>query len=335
MFKINDDMSISVTRGDVLFFNVSAVYKDGTPFKFEAGDILRMRVFEKKACNCVVLMKDFAITEAGESFDIFLSGSDTKIGDIISKPVTYWYEIELNPDTNPQTIVGYDDDGGAKVFRLLPEGVDITEGELDEATKSDVQKIIEETAKEYFANSPLAGSIEDEVNKYMANNPVEDGLTPFIGENGNWWIGITDTQVPSTGNDGEDGADGKDGNTPLFRVNQTTLEWEVSYDNGKTYVSQGVVAKGQDGAAGIDGEDGYTPVKGEDYFTEEDKEGIVDDIVANNFSITTTALDFSNWDNGSFKETLSDGTTVTHTVTCDANGVITKIGDITVSGVSG
>ena len=38
-----------------------------------------------------------------------------------------------------------------------------------------------------------------------------DGNTPFIGENGNWWIGETDTSVKAAGIDGTDGTDGVDG----------------------------------------------------------------------------------------------------------------------------
>lgn len=47
----------------------------------------------------------------------------------------------------------------------------------------------------------------------------------------------------------------------------------------------------------------------------------------------TTALDFTNWDSGSFTETLSDGTTVTHDVTFDADGNPSAIGGIAISGV--
>ena len=36
----------------------------------------------------------------------------------------------------------------------------------------------------------------------------KDGNTPFIGENGNWWIGTTDTGVKATGVDGEKGDKG-------------------------------------------------------------------------------------------------------------------------------
>ena len=52
---------------------------------------------------------------------ISLSSTDTRIGEIINKPVDYWYEIELNPDTTPQTIIGYDADG-PKILKLFPEG---------------------------------------------------------------------------------------------------------------------------------------------------------------------------------------------------------------------
>ena len=39
----------------------------------------------------------------------------------------------------------------------------------------------------------------------------EDGKTPYIGENGNWWIGDKDTGVKARGDDGKDGSDGSDG----------------------------------------------------------------------------------------------------------------------------
>ena len=45
------------------------------------------------------------------------------IGEVINKPTNYWYEIELNPNTQPQTIIGYDEDG-EKLFVLYPEGSD-------------------------------------------------------------------------------------------------------------------------------------------------------------------------------------------------------------------
>ena len=62
--------------------------------------------------------------------------------------------------------------------------------------------------------------------------PGADGETPFIGGNGNWWIGDIDTGVCALGIDGKNGADGIDG------------------------------ADGKDGANGIDGVDGTNGIDG-------------------------------------------------------------------------
>ena len=120
MFIINEYLSISVTRGDLVCLTVTAEY-ECEPNEFQIGETLRMKVFERKHCEKVVLEKDFLITRAATEAQIYLSGEDTRIGELISKPANYWYEIELNPDTNPQTIVGYDENG-PKIFRLFPEG---------------------------------------------------------------------------------------------------------------------------------------------------------------------------------------------------------------------
>ena len=123
MFQIDEDMTIHVTRGDIAFFSVSAE-TNGILYKFRRGDIVRVKVFDKKNCSNVAFQKNFLVEEECERVNIFLSEEETKIGDVISKPKDYWYEIELNPYTNPQTIVCYDDDG-PKIFKLYPEGRDI------------------------------------------------------------------------------------------------------------------------------------------------------------------------------------------------------------------
>lgn len=123
MFKVNEDKSIYLTRGDVVVLSVSAD-DNGKPFVFSEGDVLRFKVMEKKNCDNVYLEKDFRVTEECEAVQIYLGTKETKLGEGINKPKDYWYEIELNPDTYPQTIVGYDDEG-AKVFRLFPEGAEL------------------------------------------------------------------------------------------------------------------------------------------------------------------------------------------------------------------
>lgn len=136
MFVVNDDLSIYATRGDIVCLNVSAMDDStGTQYEFQPGDIVRMKIFGKKDAENVVLSKDFPVVAKTDSVGVMLTEQDTKIGDVISKPTDYWYEIELNPYTNPQTIVGYDEDG-AKIFKLFPEGKDITTD--DEITEEDI-----------------------------------------------------------------------------------------------------------------------------------------------------------------------------------------------------
>ena len=94
-----------------------------------------------------------------------------------------------------------------------------------------------------------------------------DGVTPHIGDNGNWYVGSTDTGKPSrgaTGAPGKDGADGKpgaagaDGVTPHIG------------DNGNWYVGStdtGKPSRGATGAPGKDGADGKPGATGADGIT--------------------------------------------------------------------
>lgn len=153
MFIVNDDNSIYVTRGDIVVLGITAE-DDGKPYIFKAGDLLRIKVFGKKDCENVVLQKDFPITTATDTAEIYLDENDTKIGGVISKPVDYWYEVELNPLSDPQTIIGYDDEG-TKVFRLFPEGKDLTD--FPDITPEDIPVVDEEF--DLSSERPLANRV--------------------------------------------------------------------------------------------------------------------------------------------------------------------------------
>ena len=47
MFTVNEDLSIYATRGDIVFFEVSAD-DNGTPYHFQPGDIVRMAIYGRK-----------------------------------------------------------------------------------------------------------------------------------------------------------------------------------------------------------------------------------------------------------------------------------------------
>ena len=154
MFVVNEDNSIYATRGDIVFFSVSAE-DNGVKYTFKAGDVLRIKIYGKKDAENVVLQKDFPVTENTSEVEIYLTEEDTKIGEVISKPKDYWYEVELNPDEEPQTIIGYDEDG-AKIFKLFPEGDDIESYEPDPEDFPVVDEELDMSSPRPVSNSVIA-----------------------------------------------------------------------------------------------------------------------------------------------------------------------------------
>jgi hypothetical protein len=76
--------------------------------------------------------------------------------------VDYWYEVELNPDEDCQTIVGYDEDG-AKVLRLFPEGADVNAEDIEVVGKKTIDELV------------TAALIESEAYKELLEKVVEVG----------------------------------------------------------------------------------------------------------------------------------------------------------------
>lgn len=125
------------------------------------------------------------------------------------------------------------------------------------------------------------------------------GVTPTIGNNGNWYLGTTDTGKPSRGEKGEkgdkgdpftysdftpeqlaalkgkDGADGQNGVSVTGASIDTSGHLIITLSSGDT-----VDAGNAKGDKGNPGANGYTPVKGTDYWTPADKTEIVNAVLA-------------------------------------------------------
>lgn len=82
----------------------------------------------------------------------------------------------------------------------------------------------------------------------------KNGLTPHIGENGNWWVGDTNTGVSAKGDTGAKGADGV---SPTASVTQTDdgAEFTVTDASGTTTATIKNGINGKDGAPGAPGKD--------------------------------------------------------------------------------
>ncbi len=166
--------NIYATRGDIVVLSVSAD-DNGKPYTFQAGEVLRIKVFVKKDAESVVLQKDFPITAATQTVELFLDENDTKIGEVISKPRDYWYEVELNPFDNPQTIIGYDEDG-PKIFRLFPEGADIPPYVPDPKDIPVIDTELDMTSDRPVANQAIARAFAHLQGGYQATHDAVSKL---------------------------------------------------------------------------------------------------------------------------------------------------------------
>lgn len=151
-----------------------------------------------------------------------------------------------------------------------------------------------------IALSALQGIKGDKGDK---GDPGEDGDTPYIGDNGNWWIGGVDTGIKAEGSDGadgsdgsdgkdgqdgEDGEDGKDGLTPYIGSNGNW--WIGTTDTGiKAAGVNG--ADGKDGKDGINGKDGANGKNGANGKDGADGVGIADIKLGENGELIVTLTD--------------------------------------------
>ena len=127
MFMLKYDAStkqIQINRGDSASIVVTAKDSSGEPYTFLTNYVVKFKVAEKKNESNIVIEKTLIMSEDVTSVTIPLTSEDTKIGELINKPVTYWYEISVETTGGEvQTIIGYDSKG-PKEFVLNPEAGD-------------------------------------------------------------------------------------------------------------------------------------------------------------------------------------------------------------------
>lgn len=219
---------------------------------------------------------------SGVNFKVSFAPDDTKIEstddfsvleNFISKPtidgvVGQVLSIDSNGDTIWRTLKEFDGDYAHLSNRPSINGVELNgDKSLEDLnikqtyTADDIPFADGETFQQKFNNGELKG--QDGVSG-------TNGITPHIGDNGNWFIGETDTNKPSQGTNGVNGKHGV--GITKSEVN-TSGELVITYSNGDSTNLGKIVGK--------DGQDGKTPVKGVDYFTAEDKSEFTAEVAEN------------------------------------------------------
>lgn len=157
----------------------------------------------------------------------------------------------------------------------LSEGMeDIAELAKDAASKlAGLDDSLAELAEDVKAAQDAASEAEKWAKD--ASKKGEDGLTPYVGGNGNWWVGegeqakdLGSRAVPIDGKDGVDGEDGQDGKSPIIQyfngdVDGTHYDgnywyvWGTNPDTGtEEYLFTSTLAEGKNGLPGQNGQNG-------------------------------------------------------------------------------
>lgn len=115
MYKIEGN-TIMASRGDA--FSIDFTIED---YVFTEDDVVKLSVFDRNSSFEDAYITIIGVVDLENNKVVFsLNEDDTAaIGDAISKPTTYWYQISLNGD---QTVLGYDEDG-PKPFIIYPAEV--------------------------------------------------------------------------------------------------------------------------------------------------------------------------------------------------------------------
>lgn len=116
MYKIEGN-TIKASRGDA--FSIDFNIEDYT---FSEDDVVKFAVFDQNSTfEDAYITVDGVVDLENNKVVFSLNEDDTSlIGDAVSKPTTYWYQISLNGD---QTVLGYDDETGPKLFIIYPASV--------------------------------------------------------------------------------------------------------------------------------------------------------------------------------------------------------------------
>lgn len=200
---------------------------------------------------------------SGVNFKVSFAPDDTKIEstddfnileNFISKPTTNGVvgqvlSIDNDGNTIWRTLKEFDGDYAHLSNRPSINGVELNgDKSLEDLnikqtyTADDIPFADGETFQQKVNNGELKG--QDGVSG-------TDGITPHIGDNGNWFIGETDTNKPSQGTNGVNGNDGV--GITKSEVN-TSGELVITYSNGDSTNLGKIV--GKDGLDGTNGKDG-------------------------------------------------------------------------------
>lgn len=209
-----------------------------------------------------------------------LKGSNGKTPDIRINANGHWFIDGVDTNVSAKGEKG-DTGSGFKVTKQYQSVSDMMSDKMPVNDSEVVVVITEDTGTFYLRLSTYIDPI-GVTNGYLPIGSAKEisaikgekgdnGITPHIGSNNNWFIGNTDTGVLAKGANGKDGANGENGSDGVG-ISQTTInengELVIDYTNDNSSNLGVIIGKnGVDGKNGQDGKDGrsITSIKSDEH----------------------------------------------------------------------
>ena len=154
----------------------------------------------------LLVYKNLSVDSEVESSDEF-----TALQAAISRAESLTDGTTFTPTVSEDGVLSWTNDGG----KANPESVNVKGPQGPQGPKGDAFTYADFTGEQLAALKGDTGA---------TGARGSDGITPHIGDNGNWYLGSTDTGKPSRGVAGATGAAGEDGYTPVRGTDYWTAD---------------------------------------------------------------------------------------------------------------
>lgn len=163
-------------------------------------------------------------TKGTYAFEVTLYGNDSKLTSVHGAFSVQQEEVVISDNVAESHLPIFDE-----MINNLNDALNEVETIDIEVEKEDSTTTVTLTKKDGTTKEVEILDGVDGINGQDGRDGIDgqngvDGITPTIGQNGNWYLGETDTGKPSRGIQGENGQDGQDGMTPVKGVDYFTTQ---------------------------------------------------------------------------------------------------------------
>lgn len=197
----------------------------------EGSNYEEIPIFKSNKFYLIVNSSINAEIEQPDEYPQWIDVANTKLNEIDEAILeTSNLDIDVNKEDNVATITLTDKEGQTKEVEILDgengeNGQDGIGLEYDwDGTLLGIKKQNEQNYKyvDLKGDKGDTGSTGPRGEPGIQGIPGNDGITPTIGNNGNWYLGSEDTGKPSRGIQGQSGTNGQDGFSPTISVTDIT-----------------------------------------------------------------------------------------------------------------